>query len=73
MINTNFNSIIELLQTFSDEQVCIADVSLTKEEFNKLYELKYSTGPVQLELNEGRPKPSSFDKSIKKALDYSGK
>jgi len=54
------------------EVTAIASISDYKEQFNKLYGKKYSTEPVQLELefNEEPEEHSSFNKNLKKALEY---
>jgi hypothetical protein len=57
------------------EVTAIASISDNKEQFNKLYERKYSTEPIQLELefNEEPPELSEFNKSLTRAIEYNEK
>jgi hypothetical protein len=56
------------------EVTTIMSISQSKEQFDSLFQQKYNTQPVQLQLefseNIIEPKLSDFNKKLKKALDY---
>jgi hypothetical protein len=56
------------------EVTAIMSISQSKEHFDSLFQQKYNTSPIQLQLefNENviEPKLSSFNKNLKKVLDY---
>lgn len=59
------------------EVTTIMSISQSKEQFDSLFQQKYNAKPIQLQLefneNVTEPKPSEFNKKLKKALDYNPK
>lgn len=67
----------EALKKQIHEVTALMSISESKEQFNGLFEKKYKTSPIQLEMefneNVNDEPPSSFNQNLKKAIDYKPK